>query len=353
MNDKSEAHEVEAISETALPAVPLSSDVAAQVEIAHRYPRNIKEFRSGVQTLASLTEEIAAECSYALPRAGETIIGPSARFAEILASQYKHLRVATRIVDDTGTFIVAEADCWDIQANVGRRVTVRRRIVDKKGRRYSEDMIGTTANAAASIAARNAVCQTIPKALWADLWEKARAVAVGDASTLSERRVKALAALARFGVTQQMVLDKLDRPSTEDITVSDLEILLGVFNALKEGDSTVEELFKREGAPEQSSVTSGGQALKDALAKKQTDAAQQPATSRPVPSKSEQGFTFEEIVTAIEGATTDAQLLAVADLIRTYGGDESKDDRMQLHDRLQKRIGALAAPTQPKQGKSK
>lgn len=218
-------------------------EIDQQIATAHRYPRTIKAFRNEVLTLATLNEEVAQECSYALPRDGKTITGPSARFAEILASAYGNCRAGARVVDERGDHIVAQGAFIDLQKNVAVTYEIQRRIVDKKGRRFGPDMIGVTANAACSIALRNAILKGVPKALWADLWEKSRQVALGDATTLANRRATAVEKFAHYGISQEQILKKLNRASLEDVTLDDLGVLLGLFTAIKEGDTTPEEAF--------------------------------------------------------------------------------------------------------------
>lgn len=251
------------------------SEIDQQIATAHRWPRTIKGFRSEALSLATLTEEVAEECSYALPRDGKTIIGPSARFAEILASAYGNCRAGARVVDERAEHIVAQGAFIDLQKNVAITYEVQRRIVDKKGRRFGPDMIGVTANAACSIALRNAILKGVPKAIWADIWEKARKVALGDATTLANKRANAVAKFAHYGITEATILAKLGRASLEDVSLSDLEILQGLLTAIKEGDATPEDAFAIDGRP--AVADPAIDALNQAAKKRAEGAAAQPS----------------------------------------------------------------------------
>lgn len=309
------------------------SEIDQQIATAHRFPRTIKGFRNEVLQLATLTEEVAEECSYALPRDGKTIIGPSARFAEILASAYGNCRAGARVVDERAEHIVAQGAFIDLQKNVAITYEVQRRIVDKKGRRFSADMIGVTANAACSIALRNAILKGVPKALWADLWERARKVALGDASTLANKRANAVAKFAHYGVTDAMILAKLGRASIEDVTIDDLGILLGLFTAIKEGDSTPEDAFAVGAAGAQTADPALAELNKriqptdakgpDAAARqtKPVKAEQQPAakaatpkSTRPAKAPSSPTFTYAEVADKIAKAA-DGDALAEAETL--------------------------------------
>jgi hypothetical protein len=219
------------------------ADIDQQIATAHAYPRSIKRFIDEATDMATLNEEIAAGCIYALPRDGKTIEGPSARLAEIAASAWGNCRAGARVIGEDGDFVTAQGVFHDLEKNVAIAFEVRRRIVDKHGRRFKADMIAVTGNAAASIALRNAVFKGIPKSFWNEVYNATRKVVVGDSKTLANRRADAVAYLQKFGATEAQVLAKLGRAGIQDITGDDLVTLRGLVTALKEGDTTVEETF--------------------------------------------------------------------------------------------------------------
>src|SRR5678816_4803120 len=94
---------------------------------------------------------------YSLPRGGRNIVGPSVRFAEVVASSWGNIRSGARIIDIDDKFITAQGQCFDLEKNICVQVEVKRRITKKDGKRYDDDMIGVTGNAACSISLRNAV----------------------------------------------------------------------------------------------------------------------------------------------------------------------------------------------------
>lgn len=251
-NDDGEGREVTTLEADATVVALLNkSEIDQQIATAHRYPRSIKAFRDDVEQLATLNEDVAGECSYALSRKDKdgnkkTIVGPSARFAEIVVHSWGNCRAGARVVDDRGEYVVAQGAFMDLQKNVAVTYEVQRRIVDSGGRRYSADMIGVTANAACSIAIRNAVLKGVPKALWVDLWERARKVAVGDVKTLSNKRLQLVEKFKQWGVDQTQILAKLKRASVEEITLDDLEVLIGIGSSIKNQETTPEAEFAPE-----------------------------------------------------------------------------------------------------------
>lgn len=223
-------------------------EIDMQIATAHKYPRSIKRFRDEVLGLVTLNETIAQECFYSMPRDGKNIEGPSARFAEVVASCWGNSRAGARIVSDVGDFVTAQGVFHDLERNVAITYEVPRRIVDKQGRRFKVDMIGVTANAASSIALRNAILKGVPKALWNDLYESARQVAIGDVQTLANRRARALVVLQKMGVQPAQVFAFLGIQGEPDLTLEHLGTLFGITTAIKEGDTTPEQAFAVEGA---------------------------------------------------------------------------------------------------------
>jgi hypothetical protein len=218
-------------------------EIDVQIVTARRFPRSLKTFKDRALEMATLDQETAESCIYALPRDGKTIEGPSARLAEILASAYGHMRVEGRPVDDDGKFITARGTAWDIQNNVLIAFETKRRVTNKRNQRFSDDMIAVTANAATSIAIRNSVLKVIPKAFWGPIYEACRKAAVGDATTLVQRRDAMLVYFLKMGVTNERVFQLLEIKGAEDITLDHLATLKGLATAIKEGDTTVDEAF--------------------------------------------------------------------------------------------------------------
>lgn len=225
-------------------AIAGSPEIDMQITTAKKYPREIDECLVEAEKQATIDEETAASMSYALPRGGKTIEGPSVRLAEIFASAWGNLRAESHILDADNTHVTSEAMCWDLEKNVAIRCQVKRRIVDRRGMRYNADMITTTGNAAASVAFRNAVFKVIPKSYVDKVRRKALAVSVGDAANLTEMRTKAFGAFHRFGVTDEQILETLGRPAIEDVNIDDIGKLRKFFTAIKEDGIDVSTIFK-------------------------------------------------------------------------------------------------------------
>lgn len=235
------------IAEASTVTLLSNAEINQQIATAKRYPRSVAQFIKKATELVTLNESIAQQCIYALPRDGKVIEGPSARMAEVIINAWGNSRAGARIVNDAGDFITAQAVFHDLEANVALTYEVQRRIVDKNGRRFKPDMIGVTANAACSIALRNAVLKGVPKAYWDGIYKKARALVAGDIQSLASKRANALKEFVIFGVTEAQILEKLGRAGVADINTDDLVLLFGMLTAIKDGDTTPEQAFAVDG----------------------------------------------------------------------------------------------------------
>lgn len=220
------------------------AEIDVQISTAKAFPRSLKMFQDRAMSMATLNEDIAAACSYALPRGGKSLEGPSVRLAEIVCSAYGNIRAGARVIANDGKTITAQGICHDLETNNCVTVEVKRRITDKNGKTFNEDMQVVTGNAACAIAYRNAVFKVVPGALVMDVYDKAKEVARGTAETLTKRRDKAVAYFRELGVKDQQMCDVLGVKKIEDIDLDKLTTLTGMRSAIKNGESTVKDLFE-------------------------------------------------------------------------------------------------------------
>lgn len=235
-----------------------SEQLQIQVVTAKKYGRSIRQFLAEAKSMATINQETAASCFYSVPRAGKTISGPSVRLAEICMSCWGHLDAGTRVKEIAASYVIVEGFAWDMCRNIKVRQEVRRNIVTKTGKRYGEDMIGNTVNAAASIALRNAILRVIPRAYVDQLWEDARKVAVGDAKTLSATRDTAISYFTKMGVLVERIYTALGVQGIEDVTIDHVGVLKGFATAIKDGESTVDECFPGPEQPKTGLPSKGG-----------------------------------------------------------------------------------------------
>lgn len=246
-----ENNEIEVIDVQSVTVTEAQSraEIDIQVATANKYPRNVDRAIQNVIAIVSKDKDLAEKCVYSLPRAGKEIQGASVHLARLIASEYKNLRVDARIVEIGDTMITAQSTCLDVQNNFAIRTEVKRRITDKKGQRYAEDMIVTTCNAGLAIASRNAILQVIPATVVNVIYKAAQKTILGDMTDeqkMLKRRKEILDGyLNTWNVTETEILKLLEIETVNQIRDTQLLTLVGLANAIKDGDTTVTEAFGR------------------------------------------------------------------------------------------------------------
>lgn len=223
------------------------TEIDSQVATAKQYPRNLTLFKQEILALATMDEETAEECVYALPRGGKTIRGPSARFADALISLFGNAfsDAYPLTVNKEEGYVEAVGMFRDVERNTVRRRRTRRNILSSRGQIYNADMINMTMNAACVIAERNAILAGVPKQLWSPAYDRAFAVIAGTIQTLDSKRDRAMKAFSVMGIQPEQVLEKLGYSDISRIVPDDIVTLRGILTALKTGEETLEAVFGR------------------------------------------------------------------------------------------------------------
>ncbi|MBP8274763.1 MAG: hypothetical protein KAY59_10050 [Acidobacteria bacterium] len=266
------------------PALQVGSggNIDTQVATARRFPRVMTNFLRRATEMATLTPQIAQSCIYAVPREGKMIEGPSARLAEIVAHAWGNMRIqaGTNDVGDADRFIVGRGEAWDVEANVAIAFEVKRRITKASGQRYGDDMVMTTGNAAASIALRNAVFKAIPASFWKPIYDECRKVIAGDVATFATRRDEMIKAFGIMGVTEERLCAAVGVKGRADIGMDQIVSLRGFYNALKDGETTIEEAFPEGGGLGAPTAAKRKSEQTDAKPETKTEAKPEPAAPK-------------------------------------------------------------------------
>ena len=258
--------EVEAVGSSAALEALNKSEVDVQIATAHKYPRSLKRTREKILEIATLDPQTAEACFYAIPREGKVIKGPSVRLAEIVAASYGNLRVGARVIGYDETSVICQGACHDLENNVATQVEVRRRITNKRGKKYSDDMVNTTSNAGCSIAFRNAIFKVVPQALFKDIINEVEKVGMGDGRTITESRKACLSWFKGqgYGADQVFALvntfsdEEVKVAAAEQLTIEHISTLRGIVTAVTEGTSTIEDVFsvvQGEASPTQKALS--------------------------------------------------------------------------------------------------
>ena len=224
------------------------ANVDSQVATAKQYPRDLTRCINNSIVMATMDYETAQSCGYALPRGGKPITGPSVHLAKLLVSNYGNIRAEAKICKITDKRVISRGTCWDLENNVATAFEVGRSIVGKNGKRFSDDMITVTGNAASSIAYRNAVFSVIPRSITNKVYQASQHFITGDLSDeekLVARRKKCIDFFKdEYGITENEVVMLCGKQTVNQIKADQIALLLGITQSLKDGDTTVEEVMR-------------------------------------------------------------------------------------------------------------
>lgn len=224
----------------------IKAEIDMQISTAKAYPRSLQVAMQRALSLATLSQDVAESCIYALPRGGKRVEGPSVRLAEIIGSSWGNMRSGARVISNDGKTITSQGICHDLETNFAVTMEVKRRITDKYGKTFNEDMQVMTGNACNAIAFRNAIFKVIPRAMIDQIMLEVKKVSRGDVSTLPERRTKAVDWFNKKGVTNEMICEHFDIKKIEDVDLDMLQTLSGYKNAVTQEEVNVISIFKPE-----------------------------------------------------------------------------------------------------------
>jgi len=224
------------------------ANIDSQVSTAKQYPRDIRRSIDNSIVIATMNLDTAQSCGYALPRGGKLITGPSVHLAKIIVSNWGNIRTEAKVVQITDKQVISRGTCWDLETNVASAFEVRRSIVDSKGKRFSDDMITVTGNAANSIAYRNSVFSVIPQAITNRVYEAAQKQITGDLSDVDKLLKKRTAIINSFkndyAISEEEVVKLCGKQTINQINASAISTLIGILQSLKDGDTSVDNLMK-------------------------------------------------------------------------------------------------------------
>lgn len=247
------------VEQTEVQIVPLDelerANVDVQVSTAKRYPRDMRRSVNNSIVMATMNEEVARSCGYALPRGGKPVTGPSVHLAKIIVSNWGNMRTEAKVVQITDKQVISRGTAWDLENNVASAFEVRRSIVDKYGKRYSDDMITVTGNAANAIAYRNAVFAVIPKSITDRIYRAAQQFITGDLSdndVLLKKRTKIFADFKNtYDIDENTVVKICGKNTDQQIGADEIALLVGLLQSLKDGDTTVDEVLDYVKSPKE------------------------------------------------------------------------------------------------------
>lgn len=252
------------------------AEVKGKLSVAKMFPRN--EALAYQKVINACSRKAFAEtATYAFPRGGKTVSGPSIRLAEVMAAAWGNIDYGMRELSRKDGVSEMEAYAWDLETNAisAQRFTVNH-IRDKSegGAKVSSerDIYELTANQA-SRRMRERIFAVIPADLIeAALRQCAQTIAGNSNEPIADRVRKMIGAFNKFGVTAQMLEKRLGR-KLDAMLPDDIAEYTGIYNSIKDGLSSAGDWFGGE-AP----ALSAPAAQEQPATANDNDAAKKPAS---------------------------------------------------------------------------
>jgi hypothetical protein len=237
--------------------------VEARFTIAQYHPRDIDAVRE--KLLRECARPSFAEVAIYLKPIGKGVEGPSIRFAEACMQAMGNLAIETPAIYDDAEKRILRVIVADMETNVvhSKDVTIQKRVERNRlsegqvplktrtgGRgqtvyivEATDDEILNQENALVSKALRTTGLRLVPGWLIDECMTAVRATREkGNAADPDAAKRKLLDAFRLVGVTAEMVKEWLGH-SADTVSPAERESLLGIYTALKDGDSTWKEVM--------------------------------------------------------------------------------------------------------------
>lgn len=225
------------------------AEAQGKLVIAKRFPRNeIEAYTKAIE--ACRRPAMAAKAFYSYPRSGQTIEGPTIRFAEELARCWGNIDYGIKELSQDNGKSEMQAYAWDLETNaqsVQNFTNPHQREVKGKMQTLTSqrDIYENNANMATR-RLRARILAILPSWFVDDCITECKKTLAGQNDLPLVDRVKKMAVeFSKFGVTQEMIEKRLKR-KIETMNADDFVEYIGIYNAIKGGESKVAEWFDAE-----------------------------------------------------------------------------------------------------------
>lgn len=225
------------------------AEAQGKLVIAKRFPRDEVQAYNRVAQ-ACQRKGIAEKAFYSYSRGGSTVSGPTIRFAEELARCWGNIDYGIKELSQDDGKSEMQAYAWDLETNAQSvQNFTNPHIREKNGKAViltsQRDIYEINANMGAR-RLRSRILAILPT----DLVDMAineckKTLAGNNDEPLIDRVKKMIVAFGKIGVTQEQIEKRLGR-KVDTMTVDDFTDYIGIYNAIKQGESKIAEWFEAE-----------------------------------------------------------------------------------------------------------
>ena len=225
------------------------AEAQGKLVIAKRFPRDeVKAYAKAMEACQRPT--MAAKAFYSFPRGGQTVEGPTIRFAEELARCWGNIDYGIKELSQDDGKSEMQAYAWDLETNAQSVQNFTNPHQREQGKKMvnltsQRDIYENNANMATR-RLRSRILAILPSWFVEDAIEECKKTLAGRNDTpLIDRVKKMVVAFAKIGVTQEQIEKRLKK-KTDTMNADDFVEYTGIYNAIKQGESKIAEWFESD-----------------------------------------------------------------------------------------------------------
>lgn len=222
------------------------AEAQGKLVIAKRFPRD--EIGSYAKMMeACQRPTMASKAFYSFPRAGGKVEGPTIRFAEELARCWGNIDYGIKELSQDDGKSEMQAYAWDLETNaqsIQNFTNPHLREVNGKMKTLTSqrDIYENNANMATR-RLRSRILAILPAWFVEDAIAECKKTLAGrNDEPLIDRVKKMVVQFGKLGVSQEQIEQRLKR-KIDTMTADDLVDYIGIYNAIKQGESKATEWF--------------------------------------------------------------------------------------------------------------
>ena len=225
------------------------AEAQGKLVIAKRFPRDeVAAYAKAMEACQRL--KMAEKAFYAFPRGGQTVKGPTIRFAEELARCWGNIDYGIKELSQDDGKSEMQAYAWDLETNAQSVQNFTNPHQREQGKKMvaltsQRDIYENNANMATR-RLRARILAILPSWFVEEcIAECERTLAGQNDTPLVDRVKKMVVQFARFGVTQEQIEHRLKR-KIDTMNADDFTEYIGIYNAIKQNESKVSDWFEAE-----------------------------------------------------------------------------------------------------------
>ena len=225
------------------------AEAQGKLVIAKRFPRDeVEAYAKAMEACQRPT--MAAKAFYSFPRGGQTVEGPTIRFAEELARCWGNIDYGIKELSQDDGKSEMQAYAWDLETNAQSVQNFTNPHQREQGKKMvnltsQRDIYENNANMATR-RLRSRILAILPSWFVEDAIEECKKTLAGRNDTpLIDRVNKMVVAFAKIGVTQEQIEKRLKK-KIDTMNADDFVEYTGIYNAIKQGESKIAEWFESD-----------------------------------------------------------------------------------------------------------